>query len=288
MAASAIERMVVPRSSISASDEHVQVPRPSARRRSIQRALCDTTSGITSKDASARVSTADDGGLRDRQRDQGRDRDGRQADEEQRSRERPPIASPGSSLSRKTASSGRLRRRSSSGRSDASSAARTPPPKASAIAGQCTTRCAADREREREVVRDLVEHDAREHVAEHQPDAATPPCRATAPGTRRSSSTCRGGEALHAQLGDEAPALGDRQQHRVEREQEADHRADRGEQARSTGRSGRPPAAAAAARRRPARRQTPRRELRAGAARTCSLPRARLRRAPASTARACR
>ena len=41
------------------------------------------------------------------------------------------------------------------------------------------------------------------------------------------------------------PALGHRQQHRVEREQEAEQRADRGEERRSPGRSGRAPDAAA-------------------------------------------
>ncbi len=39
-------------------------------------------------------------------------------------------------------------------------------------------------------------------------------------------------EPLRAQLGDEAPALGDRQQHRVQGQQQADHRADRGEERR--------------------------------------------------------
>ena len=87
----------------------------------------------------------------------------------------------------------------------------------------------ADRKGHREVDGHLVKQRAREHLAERDPHE-----RGAHPEQQRLKAQDQqhlaGVEALHAQVGDEAPALGDREQHRVDGEQEADHRADRGEQ----------------------------------------------------------
>ncbi len=74
-----------------------------------------------------------------------------------------------------------------------------------------------------------MEERVRKHVAERDPHN-----RGADPKQQRLKAQNQqylvGVEALHPQIGDEAPALGDREQHRVERQQEAHHPADRGKQ----------------------------------------------------------
>ena len=87
----------------------------------------------------------------------------------------------------------------------------------------------ADREGGRQVGGYLVQEGVREDVAEHD---------ARSRGANAEDGCLKDQQhddlapviALHAQVRDEASSLGHGQQHRVERQQEADHHADRGEQ----------------------------------------------------------
>ena len=87
----------------------------------------------------------------------------------------------------------------------------------------------ADGESSCEVDRDALKEGVREQLAERDADGG---------GERAEHAGLEGQQhedltpviSLQAQVGDEAPALGHRQQHRVDRQQKADHHADRGEQ----------------------------------------------------------
>ena len=143
--------------------------------------------------------------------------------------------------------SARLGRRSSTGESDASTVASTPQPSATRTVPSVQDLLGADRERGDQICRDPVQERVREENPEHHTGGR---------GEHPEDERLKGEQdedlapviALHAQIGHEAPPLGDGQQHRVQGEQESDHHARSLRTARSTGCLAWPPGRAGAAR----------------------------------------
>ena len=116
------------------------------------------------------------------------------------------------------------------GASTPTSAASSPPPTAIAMLCQLTIRCGPDGKGEREVAGVGLEQRDRQQIAEGEPDAAGDDAEHERV-EQQHLDDHPARVAVEAQILDQLPALRDRQQQRVEREQEADERADRREQA---------------------------------------------------------
>ena len=109
-------------------------------------------------------------------------------------------------------------------------AASSPPPMASAKLCHVTTRCVADREGSRQVAGYIAKEVARQQLADPEPERRSATDAKHERVEQQYLDHHRGVVTGEAQVDDQAPPLRNRQQHRAEREQEPDHRAERGEQ----------------------------------------------------------
>ena len=230
MPASATERVVIARSSETTTISELLGTRSPAH--CSARATPTNRLGITHRAASASAIPPSDRQARDEQHERGDGHESYRCDD-QRACAAFPARAPrcrrsGRGRPHRSAGSGADRARGTARR--ASSRARRSRPRAGPCR-RCRLSWVADREGGRQVGRDAMQERAREQDSKQHADGGRGD-------PEHGGLEAEQGDdlapviALHAQVGDEAAPLGHRQQHRVERQQEADHHADRGEQRR--------------------------------------------------------